>query len=159
MANITLITLGTLKEKYLLDAVSEYKKRLSIYAKVDEVNIKEERILDEDNQSEINSALDLEGDKILSKIPDGAWVVAMCVEGKQVDSVELSKKIGEAVDKTGKICVIIGSSHGLAKKVKDRADFKWSISQLTFPHQLIRVMLYEILYRSFSIRAGKKYHK
>jgi len=159
MTNLTIITLGTLKEKYLIEAVSEYKKRLSAYAKVDEINLKEERIVNEDNENEIKTALDLEGDKILSKIPDGAWVVALCVEGKQVDSLELSQKIGEAVDKTGKICMIIGSSHGLADKVKQRADFKWSISKLTFPHQLMRVMLYEILYRSFSIRAGKKYHK
>lgn len=159
MTNLTVITLGTLKENYLLDGVAEYKKRLSAYAKIEEINLKEERIVNEDNENEIKTALDTEGDKILSKIPDGAWVVALCVEGKQVDSVELSKKIGEAVDKTGKICLIIGSSHGLSDKVKQRADFRWSISKLTFPHQLIRVMLYEILYRSFSIRAGKKYHK
>lgn len=159
MAQLTIITIGSLKEKFWTDAVAEYKKRLGLYAKVDEINLKEEKILNEDSLSDINSALNAEGDKILSKIPEGAWVVALCVEGKQVDSIRLASLIGDAVDKTGKVCFIIGSSHGLADKVKSRADFKLSISQLTFPHQLVRVSLYEMLYRSFTIRAGKKYHK
>lgn len=159
MAQVTIITIGSLKESFWTDAVAEYKKRLGLYAKVEEINLKEEKISNEDSLSDINSALNAEGDKILSKIPDGAWVVALCVEGKQVDSIRLASLIGEGVDKTGKVCFIIGSSHGLADKVKNRADFKLSVSQLTFPHQLIRVSLYEMLYRSFTIRAGKKYHK
>ncbi len=159
MFQVSIITVGTLKEDYLVKALSEYKKRLSAFAKIDEVNIKEERIYNEDSLSEIKTALDAEGDRIISKIPEGAYTVALCVEGREMDSVELASLLGEAIDKSGKLCFIIGSSHGLSDKVKKRADYKLSVSKLTFPHQLMRVMLYEILYRSFSIRAGKKYHK
>lgn len=159
MTNLTVIVTGSLKENYWVSAVNEYKKRLGSYCKVDEIELKEERIQNEDSESEVLSALKVEGERVLSKIPEGAWVVALCVEGKQMDSVVLSKKIGEAVDKTGKICFIIGSSHGLSNEVKRRADLKLSVSELTYPHQLVRVMLYEMIYRSFTIRAGKKYHK
>lgn len=159
MFQLRIITVGTLKEDYLVKALSEYKKRLSAFAKIEEINIKEERIANEESATDINSALKKEGEKIISAIPDGSHVVALCVEGKSMDSIELANHLGSAIDKSGKLCMIIGSSHGLADIVKARADFKFSISKLTFPHQLVRVMLYEILYRSFSIRAGKKYHK
>ena len=159
MANITLISVGTLKEGYLKEAVSEYKKRLSQYARVDEVNIKEERIANEDDQSEISRALDSEADKILAAIPKGAGKIALCVEGKQYDSVALARLIGKMNDESGKIALIIGSSHGLSDKVKKECDVRLSVSALTFPHQLMRVILFEALYRSFTILAGKKYHK
>ena len=159
MANITLITVGTLKEKYLKDAVDEYKKRLSQYARVDEINIKEERIANEDDATEIRRALDLEAEKILAAIPKGAGKIALCVEGKQYDSVALAGLIGRMCDESGKIALIIGSSHGLSDRVKRECDVKLSVSALTFPHQLMRVVLYEALYRSFTILAGKKYHK
>ena len=159
MANITLISVGTLKEGYLKEAVSEYKKRLSQYARVDEVNIKEERIANEDDQSEIARALDSEADKILAAIPKGAGKIALCVEGKQYDSVALARLIGKMNDESGKIALIIGSSHGLSDRVKKECDVRLSISALTFPHQLMRVILFEALYRSFTILAGKKYHK
>ena len=159
MANITLISVGTLKEGYLKEAVSEYKKRLSQYARVDEVNIKEERIANEDDQSEIARALDSEADKILAAIPKGASKIALCVEGKQYDSVALARLIGKMNDESGKIALIIGSSHGLSDRVKKECDVRLSISALTFPHQLMRVILFEALYRSFTILAGKKYHK
>ena len=159
MANITLITVGTLKESYLKDAVAEYKKRLSQYARVDEVNIKEEKIANEDDGSEIRRALDSEADRILAAIPKGASKIALCVEGKQYDSVALAGLIGRMCDESGKIALIIGSSHGLSDKVKRECDIRLSVSALTFPHQLMRVVLYEALYRSFTILAGKKYHK
>lgn len=159
MANITLISVGTLKEGYLKEAVSEYKKRLSQYARVDEVNIKEERIANEDDQSEIARALDSEADKILAAIPKGAGKIALCVEGKQYDSVALARLIGKMNDESGKIALIIGSSHGLSDRVKKECDVRLSVSALTFPHQLMRVILFEALYRSFTILAGKKYHK
>lgn len=159
MANITLITVGTLKEKYLKDAVDEYKKRLSQYAKVEEINIKEEKIANEDDPSEIRRALDLEGEKIIAAIPKGAGKIALCVEGKQYDSVALAGLIGRMCDESGKIALIIGSSHGLSERVKRECDVRLSVSALTFPHQLMRVVLYEALYRSFTILAGKKYHK
>lgn len=159
MANITLITVGTLKENYLKDAVSEYKKRLSQYARVDEVNIKEEKIVNEDDPSEIRRALESEADKIIAAIPKGASKISLCVEGKQYDSVALAGLIGRMCDESGKIALIIGSSHGLSDRVKRECDVRLSVSALTFPHQLMRVVLYEALYRSFTILAGKKYHK
>lgn len=159
MANITLITVGTLKESYLKDAVAEYKKRLSQYAKVDEINIKEERIANEDDVSEIRRALELEGEKIIGAIPKGSGKIALCVEGKQYDSPSLARLIGRMADESGKITLIIGSSHGLCERVKRECDVRLSVSPLTFPHQLMRVVLYEALYRSFTILAGKKYHK
>ena len=159
MAQITIISVGTLKENYLKDAVSEYKKRLSQYARVDEVNIKEEKIPNEDDPSQIKRALSAEGEKILAAIPSGAGKIALCVEGKQYDSVGLAKLIGTLSDETGKIALIIGSSHGLSDNVKRAASVKLSFSQLTFPHQLMRVILFEALYRSFTILAGKAYHK
>lgn len=159
MANITVITVGSLKEGYLKEAVAEYKKRLSQYARVEEINIKEEAIRDEDDQSEIKRALESEADKILAAIPKGAGKIALCVEGKQYDSPSLARLIGRMADESGKIALIIGSSHGLSDRVKRECDVRLSFSQLTFPHQLMRVILFETLYRSFTILAGKKYHK
>ena len=159
MANITLISVGTLKEGYLKEAVAEYKKRLSQYAKVEEINIKEERIANEDDASEIRRALDAEADRIISSIPKGSGKIALCVEGKQYDSPALAQLIGRMADESGKITLIIGSSHGLSDKVKRECDVRLSVSALTFPHQLMRVVLFEALYRSFTILAGKKYHK
>ena len=159
MVQITLISIGTLKEAYLKDAVSEYKKRLSQYARVDEINLKEETIKDEDDPSEIKRALDTEGERILAAIPKGAGKIALCVEGKQYDSVALAGLIGRMNDQSGKIALVIGSSHGLSDKVKRECDVRLSVSSLTFPHQLMRVILFEALYRSFTILAGKRYHK
>ena len=159
MINLTLISVGTLKEKYLRDATDEYKKRLSQYARVDEINIKEETIRDEDDKTEISRALESEADKILAAIPKGAGKIALCVEGKQYDSVALAGLIGRMCDESGKIALIIGSSHGLSDRVKRECDVRLSVSALTFPHQLMRVVLYEALYRSFTILAGKRYHK
>ena len=159
MANVTVITVGTLKEAYLRDATAEYKKRLSQYAKVEEINIKEEKIANESDKGEIKRALDAEGERILSAIPKGSAVIALCVEGKQYDSPALASLIGKLNDECGKIALIIGSSHGLSDTVKGAAGVKLSFSSLTFPHQLMRVILYEALYRSFTILAGKAYHK
>lgn len=159
MAQITVITVGTLKEDYLKDAVAEYKKRLSQYARVEEINIKEERISNEDDKSEIAAALDTEAEKIISSIPKGAAKIALCVEGTQYDSPALASLIGKYNDESGKIALIIGSSHGLSEKVKRECRIRLSVSKMTFPHQLMRVVLYEALYRSFTILAGKRYHK
>ena len=159
MVQITLLTVGTLKEAFWLDAMAEYRKRLSAYAKFEEITLKEERIADEDDQTQIKSALEREGEKILAALPKDAYKIALCVEGKEMNSETLAQKIGEAADRTGKIALVIGSSHGLAPAVKEACDLRLSVSQLTFPHQLMRVMLLEILYRSFSMLAGKRYHK
>ena len=159
MVNLTFINVGTLKEAYLTEAVSEYKKRLSAYAKVEEVSIKEERISNEDDAAEIRRALEAEGAKILAAVPKGAKRVALCVEGKQYDSPELAAMLSRLGDECGKIAFIIGSSHGLSDTVKRECDVKLSVSRLTFPHQLMRVILAEAVYRAYTIIAGKRYHK
>ena len=159
MVTVTLISVGTLKESYLKEAVAEYKKRLSQFARVEEVNLKEEQIPDEDDKSRIKAALDSEGERILAAIPKDAYKIAMCVEGTQYDSPALAKIIEGACDRTGKIALVIGSSHGLCDEVKRRCDLKLSVSKMTFPHQLMRPILLEALYRSFTIIAGKRYHK
>ena len=159
MANLTIITVGTLKEGYLKDAVAEYKKRLSQYARVDEVNIKEVQIKNEDSRAEIAKALDTEAEKIIAAMPADSYKIALCVEGTQYDSPRLADIISSASDKSGKISLVIGSSHGLSEAVKRECDLRLSISKMTFPHQLMRVILMEALYRSFTIIAGKKYHK
>lgn len=159
MTSLTIITVGTLKEKYLIEAVAEYKKRLSQFARVDEINIKEEKINNEDDRAEIERALDSEAEKIIAAIPKDSMKIALCVEGKSYDSPALAKLIGKMVDEKGKITLIIGSSHGLSEKVKRECQTRLSVSALTFPHQLMRVILMEALYRSFTILAGKKYHK
>ena len=159
MATLTLISVGTLKEDYLKEAVAEYKKRLSQYAKVEEISLKEEAIKNEDDRSEIKRALDAEGSRILSSAPKDSYKIALCVEGKEYDSPALAALIGSAIDSKGKITFIIGSSHGLSDDVKRASDLKLSFSSLTFPHQLMRVILAEAVYRSFSIIHGGKYHK
>ena len=156
---VTVITVGTLKESYLKEAVSEYKKRLSQYARVEDVELREERIANEDDKSEIERALDAEAAKISAAIPQGAYKIALCVEGKELSSEGLADVVRGAMDRSGKLALIIGSSHGLSPKIKSLCDLKLSFSRLTFPHQLIRVNLYEAIYRSFTIIAGKKYHK
>ncbi len=159
MTQITLITVGTLKEDYLRTAAAEYAKRLSTYAQVNTVELREARISNEDDPAAVAAALDTEGDAILSHIPRGASVFALCIEGKQLSSEELAARIGEARDTSGKLCFIIGSSHGLSPRVKAAADLRLSFSRMTFPHQLMRVLLLEAIYRSETILAGKKYHK
>lgn len=159
MATITVLTVGSLKEGYLREAVAEYKKRLSQYAKVEEIELKEEKISNEDDRSEIERALLKEGEKILASIPKGSVSVALCVEGKQRTSEELAELLQDAIDSCGRLTLVIGSSHGLCKRVKEACDHRLSFSKLTFPHQLMKVVLMEAMYRSFTIIHGKRYHK
>ena len=156
---VTVITVGTLKESYLKEAVAEYKKRLSQYARVEDIELREERIQNEDDKKEVERALDAEAQRISASIPEGAYKIALCVEGKEYDSEGLAGIVRGAMDTTGKLALIIGSSHGLSPKIKSECNLKLSFSRLTFPHQLIRVNLYEAIYRSFTIIAGKRYHK
>lgn len=159
MIQLSIITVGTLKEGYLKEAVAEYKKRLAQYARVDEIVIKEELIKNEDDAAEVKRALDCEGAKILAAVPKDSYTAALCVEGKEYDSPGLARLISEAADSKGRIALIIGSSHGLSPTVKSSADARISFSKLTFPHQLMKVILMEAVYRSFTIIAGKRYHK
>lgn len=155
----TVITVGTLKEDYLRAALEEYRKRLRPYTDLSEVSLREEPVRNEDDPAAIRRALQTEGEHILAAIPQGSRVIALCVEGTSLDSLQLAARIGEIRDTVGKLTLIIGSSHGLSPAVKARADLRLSFSPLTFPHQLMRVILAEALYRSFTILAGKKYHK
>jgi 23S rRNA (pseudouridine1915-N3)-methyltransferase len=159
MLNVKLITLGTLKEAYLRDAAAEYEKRLGAFCRFELVQLKEERLSDDPSESEIKNALSKESEKILALIPARAYVVAMCVEGKQLTSPELAEKLEEISSRTSDVCFIIGSSFGLSDAVKQRADLRLSVSKLTFPHQLMRVILLETVYRAFNIQKGTRYHK
>ena len=159
MINVRFITLGTLKEQYLRDAAAEYEKRLGAFCRFENIQLKEEKLSDSPSQSEIKSALERESAKILEQIPPRAFCVAMCVEGKQLSSEELAQRLETAVQGTSDICFIIGSSFGLSDTVKQRADMRLSVSKLTFPHQLMRVILLEAVYRAFNIQKGTKYHK
>ena len=159
MVHLSIITVGTLKESYLKDAVAEYKKRLSQYARVEEIQLTEERVRDESSESEINSALEREADKILAQMKPDSFKIALCIEGRQYSSEGLAELIERASDERGKISLVIGSSHGLSERVKSACNERLSFSKMTFPHQLMRVILFEALYRSFSIISGGKYHK
>lgn len=159
MLNINIICVGNLKEKFFCDAVSEYKKRLQRYCKFEIVELSEEKISDQSTQSQIDKTLKKEGEKILSKIGKSDYVVAMCIEGKQLSSEELSHKISDISQTNSTISFVIGGSWGLSDEVKNRANMRLSVSKMTFPHQLFRVMLSEQIYRAFSITANAKYHK
>ena len=159
MATVKFITVGTLKEKYLSDAVAEYEKRLSGFCKVESINLKEAKLPQEPSQSEIKKALEEEGKVILSHMSERAYKIALCVEGKQFSSEELAEKLERAFSLSNEICFVIGSSHGLCDAVKSAADLRLSVSKLTFPHQLMRVILSESVYRCMNIIKGTKYHK
>ncbi len=159
MATIKIITVGTLKEDYLCDAVAEYEKRISGFCKLESVNIKESRLPQNPSESDIRRALSEEAKSILAAMPSRAFKIAMCVEGKQFSSEELASKLEGAFSSANELCFVIGSSHGLSDSVKDAADLRLSVSKLTFPHQLMRVILLESVYRCLNIIKGTKYHK
>ncbi len=159
MFAVKIITVGSLKEAYLRDAASEYEKRLGAYCKLTSVALKEERLPDSPSEAQIMAALKKEADKILSEIPPRSYAVAMCVEGKQMSSEELANQLDAIGASHGEICLIIGSSHGLDESVKSACHARLSVSRLTFPHQLMRIILLEAIYRAFNIIKGTHYHK
>ena len=156
---VRFITVGNLKESYLREAAAEYKKRLSGMCRVEEIELKEIKVPDDPSDSEIQKALAEEAKAILAAIPPRSYPIAMCVEGKQMSSPDLSRKLESVTAECGTLCFIIGSSHGLSPEVKSAAKMRLSISELTFPHQLMRVILYEAVYRCYQIAKGSKYHK
>ena len=160
MFDITLITVGKLKEKFYLSAASEYEKRLKGFCRFQILELPEFRLPENPSPAEISAGLEKEADLILSKIPKGAWFCVLTPEGKVISSEALADKIKE-VKLSGKssACFLIGSSFGIAQRVKDNADFKLSMSPMTFPHHLARIMVLEQLYRAEAIQAGSKYHK
>ncbi len=159
MIKVTLIALSKLKEKYLKDASDEYLKRLSRYCKLQVVEIEPERLNDNPSQNEINSALEKEAQAVFKRIPESSYVAAMCIEGKKLSSEDFAKTLSSAQFSSGGMTFIIGSSYGLADLVKKRADIRLSVSDMTFPHQLFRIMLLEQIYRGFKINEGSAYHK
>ena len=160
MFEITLIAMGKLKEKFYLSAAAEYEKRLKGYCQFQLLELPEVRLPDNPSPAEINIGLEKEADLILSKIPKGAWFCVLTPEGKMQSSEALAEKISD-IKNSGKssACFLIGSSFGIAARVKAKADFKLSMSPMTFPHHLARIMVLEQLYRAESIQAGSKYHK
>lgn len=160
MIQITVISVGKIKEKYFVSAIEEYDKRLKRYASMNLIELKDEAVPDNLSENERRIVLEKEGQRIIEKIPHGSYVVALCVEGKQISSEELSEYINNSV-LSGKshITFIIGGSLGLSDEVKNRADFKLSFSKMTFPHRLMKVILMEQIYRAFTIIEGKTYHK
>lgn len=159
MLRIVLIAVGDLKEGYLREACAEYEKRLGAFCRLEVVQIKETGLPENPGEAEIASALDREGEKILAAMPPRTYRIALCVEGKQLSSEELAEKLGDIGNRHGAVTLVIGSSHGLSPKVKEACDMKLSVSRLTFPHRLMRVILLETVYRSLSILHGTKYHK
>lgn len=159
MIKITLITLGKLKEKYLREASAEYEKRLSRYCNLDIVELEPIKLSDKPSQSEIDSALQKEADMIIKKIPAASEVYSLCIEGKKLSSEEFADRNSKLTNEGKNITFIIGSSYGLSKNIKNLSNFKLSLSDMTFPHQLFRIMLLEQIYRAFKINEGSTYHK
>ncbi len=160
MFDITLIAMGKLKEKFYLSAAAEYEKRMKGYCQFHLIELPEVRLPENPSQAEISAALEREADAILTKIPKGAWFCVLTPEGKLLSSEALADKMQD-VKLSGKSCAcfLIGSSFGMSPRLKESADFKLSMSPMTFPHHLARVMVLEQLYRAEAIQAGSKYHK
>ena len=160
MLNVKFICVGKMREKFYIDAFEEYRKRLQAYCRLELVEITEQRLNDRPAEKEITAALAREGQDILKTVPADAYLVALCVEGKQMPSEGMAELIA-ARENSGKpkLCFVIGGSFGLSPTVKARADKKLSMSRMTFPHHLARVMLIEQVYRGFKINEGSQYHK
>ncbi len=157
---ITICCVGKIKEKFYSQAIEEYSKRLSKYCKLEIKEAADEKTPDSASDTVNRMIKGKEGDRLLSFIKDDSYVIALAIDGKMLDSVELSEKIDNLM-LSGKsdIVFVIGGSLGLDKRVLDRADYKLSFSKMTFPHQLMRVILLEQIYRSFRIMKNEPYHK
>ena len=160
MFDITLITMGKLKEPFYISAAAEYAKRLRGYCKFTLLELPEARLPENPSPAEMSAGLEKEADLILSKVPKGAWFCVFTPEGKLLSSEDFAKTL-KTVKNSGKssACFLIGSSFGMAPRVKQRADLKLSMGPMTFPHHLARIMVLEQLYRAEAIQAGSKYHK
>ncbi len=157
---ITIVAVGKVKEKFYRDAIAEFEKRLSKYCKLEIVEVADEKTPDNASASQELQIKAKEGDRILSAIKDDMHVIALAIEGKQLSSTELADKIDKlGISGRSSIAFVIGGSLGLDERVLKRADFKLSFSPMTFPHQLMRVILLEQIYRAYRIIAGEPYHK
>ena len=160
MFDITLITVGKLKEKFYLSAAAEYEKRLGAYCRFRLLELPEVRLPENPSPAEIAAGLEKEAEQIIAKLPKGVWFCVFTPEGKELSSEAFAGKLQE-VKLSGKssAAFLIGSSFGMAQRIKDMADFRLSMGPMTFPHHLARIMVLEQIYRAESIQAGSKYHK
>ena len=157
---IKIVTVGKLKEKYLKDGIAEYSKRISRFAAVEMIELADEKTPDRASDSENEKILDLEGNRILSKIGDREFVVVLAIEGKTLSSEEFSKQLEQAsINGYSTLTFVIGGSLGLSPQVKKRANLSLSFGRVTLPHQLMRLVLVEQIYRAFTIQQGSPYHK
>ncbi|MDQ0209104.1 23S rRNA (pseudouridine(1915)-N(3))-methyltransferase RlmH [Alkalicoccobacillus murimartini] len=158
--NISIVTVGKLKEKYLKQGIDEYTKRLGAYAKITITEVPDEKAPENLSPEDMRIIKEKEGDRILAKIPQDAHVIALAINGKMQTSEELAANLNQlALHGKSKICYVIGGSLGLSDKVLERANEKLSFSKMTFPHQLMRLILVEQVYRGFRIMRGEPYHK
>lgn len=159
MLKIKIITVGSLKESAMREICAEYTKRLSAYCSLEICELRESRLPDSPSASQINASLAEESALIAAQIPKNSICIPLCVEGKQLSSEELAEKVDSFCCRASCICFIIGSSYGLSDEIKSKGELKLSFSKMTFPHQLMRVILLEQIYRAFMINAGRTYHK
>ena len=160
MQRVTVLCVGKLKEKFYIDAAAEYVKRLQRHCKLELVELPEQRLPDDPSSAEIQKALRTEGDAIRERLPKGGAVIALCIEGRPCSSQELSCRMAEfGVQGKTQLTFLIGGSVGLDEDLKRQADWRLSMSPMTFPHHMARIMLLEQIYRAYQIAAGTKYHK
>lgn len=157
--NINIISVGKIKEKYFTAAAEEYSKRLSRFVKLRVIEVADEKIPEKASAKEEDIIKSREGGRILSKLPQGSFVIALCIEGKEFSSVELAKKITDISMTCSDITFIIGGSLGLCDAVKEKSSLCLSFGKMTLPHQLMRVVLLEQIYRAFKINNNEIYHK
>jgi 23S rRNA (pseudouridine1915-N3)-methyltransferase len=156
---ISVICVGKIKEKFFTDAIKEYASRMSRFADFEIIEVPDERIPDNASEKEKENIKKREGEKILAKLPSQSFVISLCIEGKTLSSSELAQLIRDACMRTSRIVFIIGGSLGLSDEVKSRSDLRLSFGRMTLPHQLMRVVLSEQIYRAFMINSGSAYHK
>lgn len=157
--NITIACVGKIKEKYFIDAVNEYKKRLSRFSKIEIIEIPDEKIPEKCSEKQEQQIKEKESTTLLSRIKSDSYKIVLCIEGKTLSSEVLAQKIADISMHNSHITFIIGGSLGLSDNIKSIADLKLSFSPMTFPHQLMRVVLFEQVYRAFKINANESYHK
>lgn len=156
---VSIICVGKIKEKFYTDAIAEYAKRMRRFADFEVIELSDERIPDNASEKEKDAIKSREGEKILAKLKPDAYVITLCIEGKTLSSTELAQTVKNAYMSTNHIAFIIGGSLGLSDDVKAKSDLRLSFGRMTLPHQLMRVVLSEQIYRAFMINSGSAYHK
>ena len=160
MQAVQILCVGKLKEKFYTDACAEYQKRLSRFCRLTITELSEERLGDDPSPAQVGQALDREADAIRAKLPRGGALIAMCIEGRELSSPQLADAMQIYADiGVSQLTFLIGGSFGLSERLKAEADLRLSMSPMTFPHHLARVMLLEQIYRAYQIQNGAKYHK